>query len=145
MFLYNRLPSENRPKQWRRDATERFDCVNNGRNTRNGGILWLNNHTLHFDTERVLCLFKNLITTTPSHSTRVRDRYVLNFDTAWYVAVPEPPYHIIPREAKGYSFELIRPSVTFFFLILCAYRLRDYATHNYETYTIWKLGVWTVS
>ena len=47
---------------------------------------------------------------------------------------------IIPREAKGYSFGLVglsvRPSVTLFFLILCAYRLRDYATHNHETYTI---------
>ena len=46
---------------------------------------------------------------------------------------------IIPREAKGYSFGLVglsvRPSRSFFF-ILCAYRLRDYATHNHETYTI---------
>ena len=31
----------------------------------------------------------------------------------------------------------VRPSRSF--LILCAYRLRDYATHTHETYTIWKL------
>ena len=46
--------------------------------------------------------------------------------------------YIIPREAKGYSFELVGLSVrpSRFFFILCAFRLRDYATHNHETYTI---------
>ena len=44
---------------------------------------------------------------------------------------------VIPREAKGYSFELVHPSVRHALFIFCALiRLRDYATHNHETYTI---------
>ena len=68
-------------------------------------------------------------------------RLCCQMETALLIMLFLCAIEIIPREAKGYSFGLVglsvRPSVRHaLFLILCAYRLRDYATHNNETYTI---------
>ena len=59
--------------------------------------------------------------------------------------------NFIHCEAEWYSIKLfglsIRSSVhpSHSFLILCVHRLRDYAAHNHESYSFWKLTVQTVS